>query len=238
MKLRSAKCLLVVLLFIVKTYTSQAQTTEFYFNALSGLFNYSGPGAANTSTAAFDGNRIPKWSSESPYGKKLNFGFVLELNATKVLENDFLIGTGFGFQQFYSKTKFDSVVTNGVIRQIFAATGEARLNNIYLNLRPFVGKRLIFKDFLLDVELGTDLAWCISSKESGSITGETGNTVTYENKPEKPAVDVRPTLGIKLQAKKVGVLIRYAKGLSNYKDTYGQNAHSNFIGLGLSFSLQ
>ena len=238
MKLLLSKKIFFILLLTCTTYISKAQkSTEFYFNVLGGAFNYSGPGAANTSSAIFNENTTPKFYSESSYGKKLNFGFIVEGSATRVLANNFLLGASFGYQQFNSKTKFDSVITNRVINQKFPATGEANLKNSYVNLRPFLGKRVGPENLYFDFEVGTDLAFCLASNEAGSITGNTGNTVDYVFKKDKPSVDIRPTLGIRMQAKKLGILFRYSKGVSNYKNENGQTAHSNFIGLGLSFAM-
>lgn len=238
MKRLLSKKIFFIILLICTNYISEAQNkNELYFNAIGGGFNYSGPASSNSNTAIFDASTVPNYYSESPFGKKLSFSFALEVNTTKVLKNNFLFGAGFGFQQYNSKTKYDSLATYRVIPLIYSATGDVNLKNSYINLRPFIGKRVGTANQFFDFELGTDLAFCLSSKEFGSITGNTGNTVNYEFQRKKPAIDIRPNIGIKMQYEKVGILFRYSKGLSNYKNANGKSAHSNFIGLGLSFAM-
>lgn len=236
MKLIFTKKLTVIILFLLFSNFSKAQVT-YQFEVLGGAFNFSGPGASNVGTAKFDNDNSPKWIAEKPFGQKANFGFEVAVSATKVFGNKFLIGAVFGVQRYVNKTNFDSVVTEEVIRQIFPASGGTNLTNSYLNLQPFVGTRLSVGALLLDVAIGSDVALLLRSIEHGTIIGETGNSVKYQKQYRVPNVDIRPTLGLRFNAKKVGILVKYSKGITNYKNAYGQNAHSNFIGLGLSYAL-
>ena len=72
--------------------------------------------------------------------------------------------------------------------------------------------------------IGSDIAFCLKSKEKYSATGNDYSNVFDswgETNHPKPSIDIRPRIQVKAQYQRLGIIAGYSLGITNYpKPTY------------------
>lgn len=231
---------------------SFSQKTEINLNAYSGLFSFRGDGAAKNTEIISLPYTSPQFSTINAYGKNLRLSCSFEIQAQRITKSNFIFGLGICYELLTSKINIDTIiiVPGGIVyypTDSYPATGATKLKNSYFNLNPFVGKRFTKNKLSIDVLVGVDMAFCLRSHESSNASFVTNlaNTITIDiqklttdvEKP-KPTLDFRPRLQFKFAYKKVGILLGYSLGLTNYQNAGNGKAFSNFIRMGVSFRLK
>lgn len=228
---------LIIILLISKQF-SYAQKTEINFNAYSGLFSFRGDGSSSTSWINFNPYTLPNRFTSNPYGKKSEFSYSFELQVQRVTKTKSIYGAGISFETLRSKVAIDTVTQNGFIYWQYSADGKTTLRNTFLTLNPFVGHRFSYRKISFDVLAGLDIAFCLSSKETGSATASDKTIYTADNDRAKPSIDFRSRIQLKTQLNKVGLLAGYSIGLTNFQTQDNPKAYSSFLRLGVSYQLK
>lgn len=228
----------LIFIFLTVTQISFGQKTEINFNAYSGLFSFRGDGATSNSWINFDPYTRPDKFTSNPYGKKSGFSYTFELQGQRVTKTKNIFGAGISFETLTSKVAIDTVTQNGIIYLQYSADGKTSLKNTFVTLNPFAGHRFSYRKIDFDVLAGFDIAFCLKSKETGNATASNNAIYTADNDKAKPSIDFRPRIQIKTQLRKVGLLIGYSLGLTNYQIKNNPKAYSNFLRLGLSYQLK
>lgn len=120
------------------------------------------------------------------------------------------------------------------------AEGHTALRNNFLNLQPYLGRRLYLRAIEMDLTLGTDIGFCLKSMEHGEATDAYGNNVTTSLERDKAAIDFRPRISLAAYRNHLGFSLSYAHGLTNYTSGYdGANSklYARVLRLGLLYRL-
>ena len=228
--------ILIALCFINQSVFGQK--TEINFNAYSGLFSFRGNGSASNSWMNFSFYTFPSSSTFNPYGKKNGFSYALELQGQNLTKRKNIYGSGISFEILTSKVNIDTVAGGDPAYLQYPATGKTTLKNTFITLNPFVGHRYINGKITFDLLTGIDLSFCLKSREAGTATTNNNALITVENDKDKPSVDFRPRVQIKTQYKKIGFLLGYSLGLTNYQNKYSDKAYTSFLRLGISCQIK
>lgn len=229
--------LIAIIPLVVSQYT-YGQKTELNISAYSGLFSFRGNGSASASWINLNPYLLPDKFTKNPYGKKSGFSYEMELQVQRVSKNSNIYGLGVSFEKFRSKVNIDTVYQNAFISTFYSASGKTTLSNTFISLNPFVGHRYLYRKITFDLLTGFDFAFCIDSKEEGNATTTNKVEVSVNNKLTKPSIDIRPRIQIKTQINKVGFLVSYSYGLTNYQTQNNLNASSRILRFGLGYQLK
>ena len=234
--MKDSKTFLLILFLTFNSIYSFSQKTEFNINIYSGLFYYRGSGATSISQIE---NGF-KYYTTDVYGKKSAFSVSYEGQVIKRTKKDFLFGIGLSYDFLNSNVIINKVVYNGdYLNHIYDAHGNTKLKNTYINVNPFVGKRLIKNKITFDLLAGVDLGFCLTSNEKGSaITTISKIEYSADNKRDKPEIDFRPRVQIKAGYRRGGIILGYSLGLTNYQTLENTKAYSNFFRAGISYKLK
>lgn len=237
-RIKINKVLLLILVLLASRQVSYGQKTEMNFNAYSGLFTFRGDGSSSRSWINFNPYTSPSKFTSNPYGRKSDFSYSLELQIQRVTKAKNIYGLGVSFETLASKVSIDSVSQNGFINVQYSANGKTSLKNTFVTLNPFVGHRFSYHKIKFDILAGLDIAYCLNSKETGNATASNKIIYTADSDKAKPSIDFRPRIQVKAQIQKVGFLMGYSLGLTDYQTQNSSKAQSNYLRLGLSYQLK
>jgi hypothetical protein len=237
------KHIVTVLIFQAITFSSFCQKTEFNLNVYSGLFSYTGNGTARTSTINY-GIYTPIPYTSNVYGNKPGFSISFGGQAMSVTRSNVLYGAGLSYDLLESKIEINKVQYSPEIvvagqSYLYDANGSTKLNNTYLNLNPFIGRRFLKNGMTIDLSSGFDIGICLKSVEKGSAKVTATNDVISTNvKHPHPSIDFRPRIQLKAGYKRTGIIIGYSPGLTNYQSSKSAKAYTSFLRLGFSYRIR
>ncbi len=201
------------LFYLLTFFASHApgfgQRTEFSIQAGSGLFSYRGPNAVNETGIYFtDGFYV-----SNPYGRASGLSYSLAGQIQHIAQSNWIYGMQTGYEQLTSCVAIASVT--GYFGIPMPITRRVDLQNTYLNVNPFVGKRFGNDQLCLDATVGLDAGIGLVSrlKTSGE---QTGPLPYAEPRWPIPDVDIRPRVNLTGYYQAYGLSIGYSYGLSNY----------------------
>ena len=232
------KLVFILFTFLVSKQYSYGQKTEIRLNAYSGFFSFHGNGSNSTSWINFNPYTSPSLFTSNPYGKKSHFSYSFELQGQRVTNNKNIYGVGLSFERLNSKIAIDTVSENGFLYREYSADGKTYLKNSFLTLNPYLGHRYTYRKINFDILAGFDLAFCLKSNEDGNATASNKSVYTTDNEIDKPLIDFRPRIQLNTQFKKVGFLVGYSLGLTNYQIQNNPKAFTRFLRLGLSYQMK
>ncbi len=117
--------------------------------------------------------------------------------------------------------------------------GKALIRNRYLNLQPFVGKRVCYKKVDLDITAELDFGVGLSSREKAVIISSAGKYIVTTKRP-LPTVDFRPRLNLTGYYRAFGLSLGYSHGITNYSaGQYGNRpeVYSRMWRIGVAYRL-
>jgi len=251
------RCLLTLFGVLSSLYLF-AQKIEVSAQANSGLFNYSGPSATASSTISQANDN--SYYTNNPYGSKKAFSYGLGVQTQLVTGCGFIIGLQTGYDILRSKTDITGVYPNGVffalpsyynfnILSSSQATGATYLQDMFINLNPYIGYRFHYRKVRLDILPGADIAFNINSYDKGNATTifyngtNYNNSTTYQTDVKRPnaPTDIRLKMGLAAYYNKFGINASYARGLTNYEKNMigdaGYDAKSRLIRFGISYRI-
>ncbi|MEO8414911.1 MAG: hypothetical protein ABI472_14685 [Ginsengibacter sp.] len=237
------KHIVTVFVFQSITLSSFCQKSEFNLNVYSGLFSYTGNGAAGTSIINY-GIYTPTPYTTNVYGNKPGFSISFGGEAVSVTKSKVLYGAGLSYDLLESKIKIDKVQYSPEVvvagqSYLYDANGSTRLRNTYFNINPFIGRRFLKNGMTIDLSSGIDIGICLKNVEQGNATITATNDVISTNVTHPhPSIDIRPRIQLKAGYKRAGIIIGYSPGLTNYQSTKGSKAYTSFMRLGFSYRIK
>ncbi|MBF9254413.1 outer membrane beta-barrel protein [Pontibacter sp. 172403-2] len=216
---------------------AQGQKLEITAQLHTGVSKFGGASAASSSFILVSDVAGSNSYTINPYGRGfgLNYGAGAQLQL--VTDRRLLLGAQVAVEQLRSRINIGGIYS---FRSDSRAEGHATLQSNFLNLQPYLGRRLYLRTIEMDLTLGTDIGFCLKSTEHGQATDAYGNDVTTSLERHKPAIDFRPRLGIAAYRKHLGLAFSYAHGLTNYTSGYeGANSevYARVLRLGLLYRL-
>ena len=235
-------------IFAVYTY---GQKNELSVNAYSGLFSFHGNGSVKTSRFT-DGFNLGIKDHKPPktyniHGRRNAFSYTIEAGVMRNTKMNLLYGMGISYEVLTSKVNIDSFVYYGEpVTSQYDAIGYAKLKNTFFTISPVFGKRFLKNKFAIDILAGFDLAFCLKSHEKGRALlvniGPYYEVIETNNDVPKPNIDFRPRVQIQGYYKRMGLLLGYSLGLSNYHLDIDDlrdktKSYTGFLRVGLSYKL-
>lgn len=244
---------ILVSIMLLALNTVYAQKMELSVQAYSGLFRYAGDCTASTS-AIIGGSQN---YTNNPYGNKNGFSYGIGIQAQHVSKSGFIMGLQGGYEILRSKVLINNYDSPGLfyltaqgqgLGALFSSqvNGSSFLQDQSINLSPYIGYRLKFKRFSIDLLPGMDIGLNLSSYDKGEATlinyTSTQALPTYKTDSKRPdaPTDVRIKFGSALNYKRVAFTASYAHGLINYEKNMtggSHEAHSELIRFGISYKL-
>ena len=227
----------IVGILLISAVQSSAQDFEFALQAQSGFFNFYGKNAAHISfMSESDVSSFPNLT-DIYYGKKPAVSYSLGADLKFLTKTEWFLGAGAAFESLQSSVKIDTIYS---FAGVSAAYGQTKLMNQFINLNPYIGKRFEMEETPLDVSVGIDIGFGLSSHEKGKAKRGDGSEVRTDLDHEMPNVDLRPRIQVVGHFDKIGVLLGYSRGLTNYYPDQGgaqPEAYSAFLRVGISIVL-
>lgn len=214
-----------------------AQKTEFSIGVAGTVSFFRGPGAASTSSILV--SDVPPYIRDvtiNPFGNHPGFSGCAEATVQQISKKNFVAGLAIGYESLISRVKITALST----RLRTPADGTTELTNTFINLFPFVGKRLSSNKTNIDLSLGMDIGIPLSKHENGDALTNDGTIVMTDFNYQKPSIDLRPRLQLKLSRNHVGIQGNFSLGLTNYYSSgfsSDYKAYSNVFRLGIFYIL-
>ena len=249
------KIALLALSILILSTRLFAQKIELSIQANSGLFHYSGNGAASTSFINQGFDNISDYPN-NPYGNKNGFSYGGDVQAQYVSKSGFIAGLQAGYEVLRSKVDisdydpitfvlFTGINTPAALQ--IPVKGQTFLQGQDIDINPYIGYRLNLGKIKIDIMPGVDVGFNVNSYDKGSATGTDGTVYKVDYKMPKSPTDIRLRLGIAAWVKRFGLTAGYAHGLTNFASNLDVNAggtstpapkiHSELIRFGISYRL-
>ncbi|MCP2044045.1 hypothetical protein [Pontibacter sp. HSC-36F09] len=179
--------------------------------------------------------------TNTPYGSRYSLTYGVGVQTQLITEKSFIIGAQVTAEQLRSNVEILSVF-RAEPSSVNAYSGEGKtvLKANFLNLQPYMGKRLRANNLYLDLTLGTDIGFNQKLQEKGEVTLYDGSKYETNRERSKPGIDLRPRLGMTAWGKHVGLSLSYAHGLTNYQanmDGGNSKVYIRAMRLGLLYRL-
>jgi len=226
--------LLLFLFTAIIPFTLEAQQLQVHANLNSGFYSFHGSGTESLS-------RINGASyTNNPYGSKGGLSYGFSVDVKKITTSKFIYGADLGYEMLRSKVKLDYDDVIGDIASHFA--GRTYLNTSFINLFPFLGRRLNEKGQPFDLIAGLDIGYVLSSKEDGDAKSTDNAQFHVETSVDRKHLntDFRPRIQLSTDFNRIGCYIGYSYGLKSYRGGYiggSTEAYSRMFRLGLSYRL-
>ncbi|WP_093833139.1 hypothetical protein [Spirosoma endophyticum] len=189
---------------------SYGQRIESSIQVGSGLFSYRGPNSVNETGLNANGNSF----ISNPYGRASGASYSLSGQIQSVTKCKLIYGIQVGYEQLTSRVAITKIIGDF---SNSPTNGRGSLQNQYVNLSPFVGKRFGDARFSVDATLGLDAAIGLRSRESWMLDTYNSSFQTPAAPSQRiPDVDFRPRLNLTGYYKAFGLSAGYSYGLSNY----------------------
>jgi len=199
------------------TTLANAQKLEIAAQLNSGVSKFGGASAESSSFILVSDVANSGSYTNNPYGRRFGFNYGAGIQLQLVTDQRLLLGTQVAVEQLQSRVNINGIYG---FRSNNQAEGHTTLQNSFLNLQPYAGRRLYLHGIEMDLTLGTDIGLCHNSTEHGKATDAYGNSVTTSTQRSKPKIDFRPRLGIAAYRNHMGLTLSYAHGLTNYTSGY------------------
>lgn len=232
------------LLFILSVY---GQKNEYKISLNSGLFSFGGQYPVKSTYINLNASPYSSGYTNNPYGTKNGICIGLSGNFKHLTKSNFITGIDFGFETLKSKVLIDQVYDSWNSLNYENATGKTYLNYHFMNLFPYIGHRLNYKEVTVDVIAGIDVGYIISADEKGEAVSESGVKYTTAVDRKTQSFDLRPRVQVSVDYNKFGVYVGYSYGFVNYIKGYyvaGSTGTSNttcdsrLIRFGLTYKIK
>ncbi|MCC9137731.1 hypothetical protein ACFSKU_02520 [Pontibacter silvestris] len=239
------KQLSLVLLGMALSAFSFGQKLEVSVQVNGGLSRFGGVSASNSTVLQIYSSNTQNSGAISPYGKRFKSSYGASVQFQRVSKTDLLLGLEAGVESLQSRVNVRGVSITPAINTSSLgyrqASGQSDLRNDFINLQPFIGKRLKAGTFDLDVTIGSDIGIGLNSKEEGTATDIQGEQHKTSLELNNQSVDIRPRVGVTANYQRVGLSASYANGLVNYVNGYSNGAkmevYSRVFRLGVLYRL-
>lgn len=223
-----------------------AQRFELYGTVYSGLAKLRGEAATNTTSMVRYGSNPSEGLTSNIYGKKTGFSTGAEAQLTIPTKFKMVFNLSAGYESLATVVSIDQILpafwSSFFISE--PAKGKTTFRTEFINIFPSAGYRTKLGKLKLDIDAGIVLASCIKSNAKGTAISLTNNEQVHsELKTDQPKKDIRPSLQIMAQYKKLGLIAGYQWGVVNYCDLLigtdrQMNATMRFLKLGISYRIK
>ena len=240
LSLESMKANTLLAVFLVITTAAFTQSKEFYIEAGSGFFSFTGKTPVKHQNAS--DWIIARQPYTVPFGRNPGGSFTGGATAKFISKTKWLAGGSLEFQSLCSSSIIDSLEVIGdpaPTRTTTRVDGISRLRINCIALSPFVGKRLSYSRIKIDLTAGFDFALITRSEEK--LNMETGYFFDDKRNISTREIDARLRVTADLLYKRFILYLGYRRGLLNYFKRYvgGQpEAYSRFIAAGVGYRLK
>lgn len=231
---------LLCLLFLCSTSIGYAQTTEFSSRLNSGFFYFSGESVESTSQINYNLLKEDGYTN-NPYGNRPTLSYGISASLSRITKSNIRFGIDVGYEVLRSNIDLDLVfLRDGINSTSEKVNGQTFLNNSFVNFFPSIGYRLTINSFVLDFDLGVDVANFLSSTEVGKANS---NTRSYETERDRKNIesDVRGRYQLTISRDKIGAYFGFTNGIKSYKEGIigGTNsAFSRMIRFGFVYKIK
>jgi len=228
----------MIMLTLLTAALGYGQQTEFSAHLNSGLFSFRGESASRYSHFNLSDIVGEPAYTNNPYGKKSGLSYGIGVQVKRVTDSKLFFGFQPSFESLSSKIDIEYAL--GDTRVEFEK-GKTIFNHKFINLYPFIGKRYHFIDVIrTDISIGFDFGFCLSAKEKGKGTTDTGEKITTSTERTYPSRDLRPRIELVNHYRNYALSIGYAWGFSNYTNEYvGADivSKSRYFRIGFSYKI-
>lgn len=154
--------------------------------------------------------------TNNPYGTKNGLCIGLSGDFRHLTKGNFISGVDFGFETLKSKVNIDQVYDTWASLNYENATGKTYLNYHFMNLFPYIGKRINLNELSVDLTGGIDVGYVLSADEKGEAVSESGNSYNTAVERKTQNFDIRPRVQVAVQHNRFGVYAGYSYGIVNY----------------------
>ncbi|TGE22411.1 hypothetical protein E5K00_19415 [Hymenobacter aquaticus] len=228
-----------------------AQTTEVSLHLTSGLSNFRGKNATETTAIMVpDNEAVPPYKylytlmdvpyAADPFGKKLGVSYGAAAQVQHVTARHLVFGAQGGYEVLRSRTPIFVVFDKHDFG--LSAKGHATLANSFINLHPFVGYRLTRGPLDYDLTVGPEIGLLQRSHETAEATLTDFKDAAYTTDLERSQrkVDVRARLNATVYYHRLGFSLGYSLGLSKYRPDYASSSeqlYSQVFRTGISYRI-
>jgi|GEM_PF-3088015 len=223
------------------------QTVEYSGRATVGFGRFQGDNAVSTTTVN-DANNVPLSESSraaNPYGSTFGVGGGLALRAQYVSKYKVLAAFDLGYDFVQSRAGVSTINYNSTVLP-YSRSGSGTVHLYTQNITAFggVGYRLGGSGkTALDLLVGPELAYVLTSQEEGSGTDNNGSGwSTSLARPPAHRLDFRLRGDASLWVNRVGLVASYSYGFTNYMPgtsaTPYPDASLQLIRVGLGYRLK
>ncbi len=210
--------LYLLLIGLCCTTYAYGQQLETRISVHSGVSRFGGQQAAQTTSVTRYGSGAQTYYNNNPYGSRYIPTYGGSLQVQLVTPAHFLLGAQVGFEQLRGSIRIDQVYGHPSSSSSLAqpADGSSTMMANYMNLQPYLGRRIGTEKFDLDITFGTDVGFGQKLKEEGQVTLEDGTKLKAAREYSKLNADVRPRVGLAAHFGPLSASISYAYGLTDY----------------------
>ena len=238
------KKITLLALGLLATSVAFAQKTELALQANTGVYRFSGASAASTSAVTYYTQNADYNYTHNPHGNKFMLSVGVAGQVQRITRSSFILGLQAGAELLQSKVEITGAysfahMANSSLTYLHA-DGRSFLQHKFINVQPYMGRRLTVGPVAFDITAGTDLGFCLESTDNAKFTLSNGEELAFKTERDKPSVDVRPRIGLTGYFRQVGLSASYAQGVTNYLGSYdGGNpkAYASALRLGVLYRL-
>jgi hypothetical protein len=215
------------------------QSSDVCIKLNSGFFFFSGASSVKSGMINYNLDKEDGYTN-NPYGKNSELAYGLSLDLVRVTKSKFIFGVDLGYEILKSRININSIWLHGDNNtESINADGKTTINHNFVNIFPYFGRRFVYSNFDIDLNLGLDFGYLTKATEKGSAKSDLREFSTSRDR-KYIDFDIRPRLQIMFSKNKYGGYVGYSRGFVNYKSGFvgGTNlVFSNLFRFGLSYKL-
>lgn len=220
----------ILVLLIVSCFTTSflmAQHTSVQVNVYSGWYSFRGNGAS----AASSNLDIPY----KIYGRQPGFSYAFEVQVKRITRHKHLFGLEVGREQVKTNTQIIFYQTDIELPYYdpgIPPPSKTVLTNSFFVVNPFIGHQFSFGAIKLDALAGVDWAFCTRSHIDIKAV-----SLGFANEKLQGSVDLRPRVQLNVGYKHLSLLSGYSLGLKRFDAGINTQVSSNFLRLGVGYTI-
>ena len=229
----------LIFLLLSSAFCSKAQTVEYRLLLGSNLFHFAGQSAASSSFFNYSA-ALNKTYTNNPYGSQNGLGKGLGLDVKRITKKNWIWGSNLSYEYNRSKTTISLISGYTPSAVLSGSKSYSYLDYQFINVTPSLGKRLVARNWKIDLSAGFDFSFCTKAWENGRATAADGQVFFSSLDRKTIKFDLRPRMEFSLLRKYAGIHMSYSHGLNNYKSGYIGGINSSFariVRMAVSFQI-
>ncbi|MFY0653685.1 MAG: hypothetical protein JXQ96_16695 [Cyclobacteriaceae bacterium] len=228
---------LIIGLFLIVSF-SKAQTVEYSVQLHSSLASFWG---GSSSKLSFVDLYLGLYNIENPYGRSPALSYGISTQA-QLLVKRYVFGLQVGYDNFKSNTSIHGSPQEEAVYWIDTERSSLVLSNHFLNLYPYIGRRIDKGKWIFDATAGVDIAFSHGGKIRIDITDTNDTKMNRNIDLNGSGIDIRPRVSVIAYNGKFGYFAGYSLGILPYENEIGfesaaEGIYSRIVRLGISYKL-